>query len=66
MKIYTVNYGGKPVKSFTDKAEAAKFMVAFCEVQLNHQKILSLVDEAVLKSDMTESKEIIQHIMEKK
>jgi hypothetical protein len=66
MKIYTVNYGGKPVKSFTDKAEAAKFMVAFCEVQLNHQKSLALVDEAVLKSDMTESKAIIQHIMEKK
>jgi hypothetical protein len=66
MKIYTVNYGGKPVKSFTDKAEAAKFMVAFCEVQLNHQKVLALVDEAVLKSDMTESKAIIQHIMEMK
>ena len=49
MKIYTVNYGGKPVKSFTDKAEAAKFMVAFCEVQLNHQKSLALVDEAVEK-----------------
>ena len=66
MKIYTVNYGGKPVKSFTDKAEAAKFMVAFCEVQLNHQKVLSFVDEAVLKSDMSESKEVLSYIMEKK
>ena len=66
MKIYTVNIGGRPIKNFTDKSEAAKFMVEFMEVQLNHQSVLSLVDEAVLKSDLSEAKEVLSYIMEKK
>lgn len=31
-----------------------------------HQTQLDMIDEAVLKSDMRESKEVLQYIMEKK
>ena len=65
-KIYTVNVGGHPVKSFNSKAEANKFVIAFTITQHLHVQQLDMIDEAVLKSDMCESKELLKYIMEKK
>lgn len=41
---------------------------AMIEIHLNHlhRTQLDMIDEAVLKSDMRESKEVLQYIMEKK
>lgn len=64
-KTYTVNIGGNPVKTFTTKEEASKFMVDFMQVQELHQFSLAYVDEAVLKSDLFEANLVLKYIMEK-
>ena len=66
MKTYTVNINGKPVKVFIDEAEARNYMLYLVNWQDSVSKSLAYVDEAVLKSDMRESKEVLQHIMEMK
>lgn len=66
MKTYTVNVNGKPVKVFIDEAEARNYMLYLVNWQDSVSKSLAYVDEAVLKSDMRESKEVLQHIMEMK
>jgi hypothetical protein len=66
MKTYTVNVNGKPVKVFIDEAEARNYMLYLVNWQDSVSKSLAYVDEAVLKSDMRESKEILKHIMEMK
>ena len=66
MKTYTVNINGKPVKVFIDEAEARNYMLYLVNWQDSVSKSLAYVDEAVLKSDMRESKEILKHIMEMK
>jgi hypothetical protein len=66
VKNYTVNIGGRPVKHFTNKTEATKFMVEFMHIQLLQTQSLAYLDEAVLKSDMSESKAVINYIMEMK
>jgi hypothetical protein len=63
MKTFTVRLNGNPVKNFTDEEEAKRFMVNLIEVQKVQNQVLAYVDEAVLKSDMKESKEILKHIM---
>jgi hypothetical protein len=50
----------------SDELLAKRFMV---DIQIDQQeklKSLDYIDEAVLKSDMTESKEVLSYIMEKK
>jgi len=44
-----------------------KLRAAMINIHLNHlhQTQLDMIDEAVLKSDMSESKIILKHIMEK-
>jgi hypothetical protein len=66
MKEYTVRLNGNPVKKFIDETEAKKFMVNFIIAQQLHQQSLALVDEAVLKSDLSEANAVLKHIMEKK
>jgi len=66
MKIWTVRLHGKPIKTFTDKSEASKFMVEFLEMQQAKLNQLDYLDEAVLKSDLKEANEVIKYIMEKK
>ena len=63
---YTVRLNGRPVRKFGNKVEAQKFMVNFIEVQQNHQKQFQFIDEAVEKSDLKESLEVLRYIMEKK
>ena len=66
MKTYTVNVNCKPVKVFIDEAEARNYMLYLVNWQDSVSKSLAYVDEAVLKSGMRESKEVLQHIMEMK
>lgn len=64
MRTYTVNVGNYPLKEFVDINEARKFMV---QIHLDQQakcQALDYIDEAVLKSDLSESKALINHIME--
>ena len=65
MKTYTVNVNGRPVKSFTVEADARNYMIYLANWQDSIAKSLAYIDEAVLKSDMREAKEILKHIMEK-
>jgi hypothetical protein len=65
MKTYTVNINGRPVKSFVVEAEARNYMIYLANWQDSVNKSLDYIDEAVLKSDMKESKEVLKHIMEK-
>ena len=66
MKEYTVRLNGSPVRKFMDKSEAKIFMVNLMLVQQNHQKQFQYIDDAVDKSDLKESLEVLQYIMEKK
>ena len=61
---YTVRLHGRPVKSFKDQTEARKFMLELIQLQQLYQKQFDYLDEAVLKSDMKESKQVLKHIME--
>jgi hypothetical protein len=63
---YTVRYNGKPVRTFSVKEDAQKFMVNFIEVQQDYQKQFQYIDDAVDKSDLKESLEVLQYIMERK
>ena len=63
---YTVRLHGRPIKTFTDQTEARKFMVEFVQLQQLYQKQFDYVDEAVLKSDLSASKQALQRIMEMK
>ena len=63
---FTVRIEGRPVKTFKNKKDAQEFMVKFVEVlQLQHKQI-AYIDDAVLKSDLSEANNILKHIMEKK
>ena len=65
MIVYTVRLNGYPVKQFNDELLAKRFMI---DIQIDQQKklkALAYIDEAVLKSDMTESKDVLSYIMEK-
>jgi hypothetical protein len=65
MKTYTVRLNGYPVKEFSDELMAKRFMI---DIQIDQQeklKALAYIDEAVLKSDLKESKEVLTYIMEK-
>jgi hypothetical protein len=65
MKTYTVRLNGYPVKEFSDELMARRFML---DIQIDQQeklKSLAYIDEAVLKSDLKESNEVLSYIMEK-
>lgn len=66
MLEYTVRYNGRPVRKFKDKNEAQKFMVQFVEIQRDYEKQFQYIDEAVKKSDLKESLELLKNIMEKR
>lgn len=60
---YTVRLHGRPVKTFTDQTEARKFMVEFIQLQQLYQKQFDYLDQAVLQSDLSASKQVLQRIM---
>ena len=64
--IYTVNVNGKPIKSFTDKVAANKFMIWYTQDMTLQDLRFKLLEEAVTKSEMKEANEVIKFIMEKK
>lgn len=63
---YTVRLHGRPVKSFKDQTEARKFMVELIQLQQLYQKQFDYLDEAVLQSDLSDSKQVLQRIMDMK
>ena len=64
MKTFVVRLHGKPLAEFATKDEARDFLLKYLEAQMLTTQSLALIDEAVLKSDMSEAKTIIKHIME--
>lgn len=64
--IYTVRMNGKPIKNFSNKVEANKFMQWLMAQQQLESQREKLIEEALAKSDMSEAKVVIKHIMEKK
>jgi hypothetical protein len=58
----------RPYKSISYTINVANLKQALVNIHLNHLHSvqLDMIDEAVLKSDMKESKEVLQYIMEKK
>jgi hypothetical protein len=64
MKTYTVRMNGYKIADFTSQKEANNFVANFAYEQKMKQTQLNLIDMAVLLSDMKESKQVIEHIME--
>ncbi len=64
MKTYNVRQHGKLLKSFETKEEAKKWLMDYMMVQELHRQSLDFVDEAVLQSNLSEAKAVINHIME--
>ena len=64
MKTFVVRLHGTPLASFNTQDEARDFLLKYMETQLLATQSLNYIDEAVLKSDMTEAKQVIKHIME--
>ena len=64
--MFTVRLDGRPVKNFAKIEDAQQYMVYLTQWQSSQNLIFQLVEGALLNSDMRESKEVINHIMEKK
>jgi hypothetical protein len=64
--MFTVRLDGRPVKNFANLQDAQQYMVYLSQWQSSQNLIFQYVEGALLNSDMKESKEIINHIMEKK
>jgi len=63
---YTVRWNGVPVKDFTAKEDAQKYMVYLTQWQSSQNLVHELIESALEVSEMNESKEVIKHIMELK
>ena len=66
MMKYTVRWNGVPVKDFTAREDAQKYMVYLTQWQSSQNLINELIEGALVTSDFKESKEVIKHIMELK
>ena len=64
--MFTVRLDGRPVKNFANLQDAQQYMVYLSQWQSSQNLIFQYIEDALLNSDMKESKEIINHIMEKK
>ena len=53
-------------KSYTLGQKSLKDIMVELHLNYLHKTQLDMIDEAVLKSDWKESKEVLKHIMEKK
>lgn len=64
LTLLGISMNNKPIAYILNVDNLRKAMI---NIHLNHlhQTQLDMIDEAVLKSDMSESKAIIKHIMEK-
>ena len=63
---YTVRWNGVPVKDFTVKEDAQKYMVYLTQWPSSQNLVHELIESALEVSEMNESKEVIKHIMELK
>ena len=64
--MFTVRLDGRPVKNFANLQDAQQYMVYLSQWQSSQNLIFQYIEDALLNSDMKESKEVINHIMEKK
>ena len=62
--MFVVTLNGKPFRGFTSKSEAVRFVTAFTEIEKLQAIKDAYIEEALAKSDLSEAKEVIQHIME--
>jgi len=65
MQEFTVRVNGQPIRKFTNMEDAKRFMVNFTYWQSGERLRLALIDDAVLKSDMSDAKQVLAYIMEK-
>jgi len=65
MQVFTVKVNGQPIRNFATMEDAKKFMVNFTYWQSGERLRLALIDDAVLKSDMSDAKQVLAYIMEK-
>ena len=63
MRIYTVRVGKQKLKEFNSKEEAQKFMLDYVLMHNEHVMQLAYLDEAVDKSDLKESNEVLKRVM---
>ena len=62
--LYKKNVVTKKFKSIDEVVEYLENQMIVATVNELHQKQLDFIDEAVLKSDLSEANAVIQHIME--
>ena len=63
---YTVRMNGKPIKNFYDRSEANLFMQWLLNRSKEETLRESLIEAALVKSDLSEANVVIKHIMELK
>ena len=63
--LYKKNVITKKFKSIDEVVEYLENQMIVATVNELHQKQLDFIDEAVLKSDLSEANTVIKHIMEK-
>ena len=63
--LYKKNVVTKKFKSIDEVVEYLENQMIVATVNELHQKQLDFIDEAVLKSDLSEANAVIKHIMEK-
>ena len=63
MKVYTVNINGKAHKNFSSEKDARDYMLFFVHWQAGVLKQFEYIDDAVNKSNLSDAKEVINHIM---
>lgn len=66
MNKVCVRIHGRGVKYFKTQKEASEWALFYTLSEPGIQKMYEYIDEAVLKSDMSEAKEVIKHVMELK
>jgi len=66
MKVFTVRHDGYPIATFDTQDKARDFLLKYMETQMLATQQLDYLDEAVLQSNMDESKMVLKHVMKKR
>ena len=66
IESFTVKFDGRPIKTFSTKSEAREFLIWFTHEQHLQEQRFDLIDAAVDRSDLSQAKEVIKFLMEKK
>lgn len=66
MKVYNVSHKGRVIKTFDTEQEAKTFAVKFMHTQIETDRALNFIDEAVEKSNLKQANVLIDYIRNKK